>query len=117
MPIHTLEITNVRNLQRAKLECSQYNNLIVGPNGSGKTSLLESIVILSQGKSFRNSQKKSVIFEGNTNLTVTALLQNEIESESIQGIRVGISKLANGKTLAVKKSNVFLKSQAYYLSV
>ncbi len=100
LPIHTLEITNVRNLQRAKLECSQQCNLIVGPNGSGKTSLLESIVILSQGKSFRNSQKKSIIFEGNTNLTVTALLQDGVFDQSVQDTRVGISKFSNGKTLA-----------------
>ncbi|OUS06448.1 hypothetical protein A9Q81_02665 [Gammaproteobacteria bacterium 42_54_T18] len=100
MPIHKLEITNVRNLQRAQLECSLQSNLIIGPNGSGKTSLLESIVILSQGKSFRNSQKKSTIFEGNTNLTVTALLCDQISSQSNHEIRVGISKFANGKTLA-----------------
>ena len=100
MPIHTLEITNVRNLQRAKLECSQHSNLIIGPNGSGKTSLLESIVILSQGKSFRNSQKKSVIFEGNTNLTVTALLQDKSSNDPTHQTRVGISKFSNGRTLA-----------------
>ena len=100
MPISTLEITNVRNLQRAQLECSLESNLIIGPNGSGKTSLLESIVILSQGKSFRNSQKKSIIFEGNSNLTISALIENELNKQSIQGIRVGISKFSNGKTLA-----------------
>ncbi len=100
MPIHTLEITNVRNLQRAKLQCSLQSNLIIGPNGSGKTSLLESITILSQGKSFRNSQKKSIISEGNNNLTIAALLDDEFCNQSIQGIRVGISKFANGKTLA-----------------
>jgi len=100
LPIHRLEITNVRNIQRAKLECSLRSNLIIGPNGSGKTSLLESIAILSQGKSFRNSQKKSVIFEGDTHLTVTALLQENVSTQSTQDTRIGISKFANGKTLA-----------------
>jgi len=94
-----LEVTNVRNLQRAELECSSKSNLIIGPNGSGKTSLLESIVVLSQGKSFRSTLKKSVIFEGQANLTVTALLKDPIGESSSQDLRVGISKFANGKTL------------------
>ena len=100
MPIHTLEVTNVRNLQRALLECSLQSNLIIGPNGSGKTSLLESIIILSQGKSFRSSQKKSIISEGNTNLTVTALLHDLESNQALHSTRVGISQFANGKTLA-----------------
>ncbi|MBV1921405.1 MAG: DNA replication/repair protein RecF [Pseudomonadales bacterium] len=100
MPIHTLEITNVRNLQRALLQCSLQCNLVIGPNGSGKTSLLESIIILSQGKSFRNSRKKSIISEGNPNLTVTALLHDQTSNPPLHGTRVGISKFANGKTLA-----------------
>lgn len=88
----------MRNLQRAKLDCSPYGNLVIGPNGSGKTSLLESIAILSQGKSFRHALKKSVIADGQTNLTVTALLENV--NENAGDIRVGISKFGNGKTLA-----------------
>lgn len=97
MPIKVLEVNNVRNLKYAKLDCSSGSNLIIGPNGSGKTSLLESISLLSQGKSFRNSLKKSVISDTQTNLTVTAKLEDDQGLSS--GTRVGISKFSNGKTL------------------
>ncbi|PCJ45121.1 MAG: DNA replication/repair protein RecF [Moraxellaceae bacterium] len=98
MPIKTLEVNDVRNLHRAKLQCSPLANLIVGPNGSGKTSLLESITMLSQGKSFRKTQKKSVIADAQDNLTISALLSCVGQFDA--DVRVGISKFSNGKTLA-----------------
>ena len=56
-----LSISKIRNLDSASLEPSPGFNLIYGENGSGKTSLLESIYILGRGKTFRSSSKAPII--------------------------------------------------------
>lgn len=49
MRINTLELTNVRGFTHAKLEFQPGFNLIVGINGVGKTTVLESLrIVLSQ---------------------------------------------------------------------
>jgi DNA replication and repair protein RecF len=45
-------------------------NFIIGPNGSGKTSLLEAIHCLGRGKSFRTHKTNRLICEGATAFTV-----------------------------------------------
>ncbi len=56
------------------------------------------MAVLSQGKSFRNSLKKSIIRDGQSSLTVSALLR-AIDSDSME-TRIGISKFGGGKTVA-----------------
>lgn len=51
-------------------------NIFVGDNGSGKTSLLEAIHLLSHGKSFRHHEPKRYISHGQTACTVWASLQD-----------------------------------------
>ncbi len=52
MKITRLKLTNFRKLKERNFEFQDSFNIIVGNNGSGKTSLLESIYITSSGKSF-----------------------------------------------------------------
>lgn len=56
MYLRTLRAVQLRNLVDVDLEFSPQCNLICGPNGSGKTSLLEAIYLLARGKSFRCSR-------------------------------------------------------------
>jgi DNA replication and repair protein RecF len=93
MTIALLRITNFRNLAAAELKPSPCGlNIICGDNGSGKTSLLESIYYLSLGRSFRTS-------------TATRLIQQEMEQFSLfsqlvnsaqQHIPVGIERDIKG---------------------
>lgn len=53
MIIKSIKLTNFRNHQSYYLECDNKTTLILGKNGSGKTSVLEAIYILTRGKSFR----------------------------------------------------------------
>lgn len=53
MIIKSISLTNFRNHSKYYLECKPSTNLILGENGSGKTSVLEAIYILTCGKSFR----------------------------------------------------------------
>ena len=53
MLIRRLEITGVRNLQQTYLSDLSQINILYGSNGAGKTSVLESIHLLSSARSFR----------------------------------------------------------------
>ena len=55
MIISSLKLTNFRNHSEYELVCSGETSLILGPNGFGKTSILEAIYILTRGKSFRST--------------------------------------------------------------
>ena len=53
MIIKSIKLVNFRNHTKYNLECTNETSLIIGENGSGKTSVLEAIYILTRGKSFR----------------------------------------------------------------
>lgn len=53
MLIKSVSLTNFRNHSSYFLDCKPTTTLILGKNGCGKTSVLEAIYILTQGKSFR----------------------------------------------------------------
>ncbi len=61
MPLSRLTVTAVRNLHPVTLLPSPRINLVSGPNGSGKTSLLEAIHILGLARSFRSTRLQPVI--------------------------------------------------------
>ena len=72
MPIQKIEMINFRNHQKKVVTFSPGINLLWGENGSGKTSVLEAVYILSSGKSFKtnrltetiNNKKKETIING-----------------------------------------------------
>lgn len=53
MIIRSIKLFNFRNHAEYTLDCQDNTSLILGANGSGKTSVLEAIYILMRGKSFR----------------------------------------------------------------
>ena len=73
--IERLQISHLRNLTQVNL-ASAACNVIIGANGSGKTSLLEAIFLLSRGKSFRHNQPKRYIQHHQNTATVHAKLSD-----------------------------------------
>ncbi|MGM8910944.1 DNA replication/repair protein RecF [Psychrobacter sp. 1U1] len=71
--IERLQVSYLRNLSQVDLS-SAACNVIIGVNGSGKTSLLEAIFLLSRGKSFRHHQPKRYIQHHKDSATVHARL-------------------------------------------
>lgn len=53
--IHTLKLQNVRSHEQAVFEFAENMNAIVGPNGSGKTTIIEALYVLLRGSSFKGS--------------------------------------------------------------
>lgn len=70
MALRQLSLENVRCLTAADLELCAGHNLIVGENGSGKTSLLEAIFLLGRGRSFRTRNSERLIRHGEPFLRV-----------------------------------------------
>jgi len=61
--IKELKLSNFRSYRDAKFEFSPFT-VIVGPNGSGKTNIIEAINFISTGRSFRAGLDKEVIAYG-----------------------------------------------------
>lgn len=61
MQILKLKLSNFRNLRSKLLEFSPSVNIILGPNASGKTNILESLYLLSTGRSFRAKIEEEMI--------------------------------------------------------
>ena len=73
--IERLQVSHLRNLTQVNLQPAACN-VIIGANGSGKTSLLEAIFLLSRGKSFRHHQPKRYIQHHQDAATVHANLSD-----------------------------------------
>jgi len=63
MYLKRLLLQNFRNYSKSEFTFSKGSALIVGPNTSGKTNLIEAIYFLSGGKSFRGSDKDAIAFD------------------------------------------------------
>ncbi|HSX02852.1 MAG TPA: DNA replication/repair protein RecF [Candidatus Saccharimonadia bacterium] len=63
MTLRELELTNFRSYERARFELHPAVTLVVGPNASGKTNLLESLYVLASTKSFRAKDRDLVRHE------------------------------------------------------
>jgi DNA replication and repair protein RecF len=77
MPLETLKIDHLRNITQAQLSFSSGMNLIAGPNASGKTSLLEAIALLAQGRSFRTSRIDQLIQHQQNALTIVGTIRSQ----------------------------------------
>ena len=64
MNISSISLQNFRNYSKKEFEFSDKTTLIVGPNASGKTNLLEAIYLLATAKSFRADLEGEMIGYG-----------------------------------------------------
>ena len=98
MPIDSLYLEKFRLFASKKIELSPERSLIVGKNGSGKTSVLEAVEILFSGKSFRSSNTLDCIKHSDSFFKIAALgKSNEID------LRLETSKSSEGR-ISTKRS-------------
>lgn len=77
MILTEVKIHNFRNIISAHLSLNPRFNVITGPNGGGKTSILEAIHMLSCGHSFRSREVAPIISHGQNTLNVFARSQED----------------------------------------
>ena len=83
MILTELKIHHLRNITSAQLGLNSRFNFISGANGSGKTSVLEALYLLSCGHSFRSREISPIISHGQSTFTVFARAAQQ-ETISIQ---------------------------------
>ena len=81
MWVKSLSLHEFRNYSSVELEFQKGINYIQGLNGSGKTSLVEAIGLLSMCKSIRSNDEKEIIRFNSTSVVVKASLINQIQRD------------------------------------
>ena len=110
MSLSYLEIGSLRNIKAAQLSPGEGINLIVGPNGSGKTSLLESIYLMGRGRSFRVAQSKRIVANGSKSLYVFGRVRQDGREHNV-GITI------DSGAFKAKIDGVFLKKSSELASL
>ena len=91
MRVKHLNINNLRNIVSTQIDPDPCLNCFIGDNGAGKTSILESMAVLSKGRSFRAGQIASLIGPESTYFQVVAT----VESQSGESHQLGMERGAD----------------------
>jgi DNA replication and repair protein RecF len=88
LALQQLRIEQFRCLECIDISPGPAANLIVGANGAGKTSVLESIFLLGRGRSFRTAQTAALIKTGAAEATVFGAVHTDGADHRV-GVRLG----------------------------
>ena len=109
MSLEFINIFNARNLIDFKFNPSPTINIIYGVNGSGKTTILESIYFLLRSRIFRNNKYKSFINIDSSDCTIFSKFSNTSSDKFTLGIRR--SKHCSQPTIHLNKNKINSLSQ------
>ena len=70
MLVKSLKLNDYRNYTNYSIDFDPHLNIIVGKNGIGKTNILESIIVVSNTKSFRTLNDQNLIQKGKEYLKI-----------------------------------------------
>lgn len=108
MIVKDLRLINFRNYFNLNVEFNDNINIFIGKNAQGKTNLIESIYICSNGKSFRTNKDRELInfnkeqaYIG-ANIKINNLekfIEIKMEKDKPKRIRINKSELKNYKEL------------------
>ena len=104
MRVAALEVRSLRILTDIEIGFSPGLNLVVGSNGSGKSSLLEALHILGSGRSFRTHRLRDVVTRGESNLRIVG---RTVGPDGVPGT-IGIEYLLDG--LRIRRGGVDVKA-------
>lgn len=89
--IKSINLENFRNFTKKKFEFSPGITVIIGPNASGKTNILEGLFLLATGKSFGAGLEEEMI---NYDSSITRLRSTSYDGQA--GLGVIITRGENG---------------------
>lgn len=106
MWIKHLNVNNCRLLKNVSIEFSPKFNLIYGENASGKTSLIESIALLSKGRSFRTTHISDVVSQEQTSILLSATIKT-LKGQN----QIGIEKAQKKTKIRINKQDVYSQAE------
>ena len=116
MKITKLSLKNFRNHKKASFEFER-SNLILGPNGSGKTSTLEAISFASTLRSPRTSRAGELVTWGENQTFVEARVVNKNRKNTLRFLieknerNKGLKSFSlDGKTIEAKEAIGFIRT-------
>jgi DNA replication and repair protein RecF len=118
MILNELQISNLRNIQHARLSLHPNLNIISGLNGGGKTTFLEALYLLSTGHSFRTREVVSLISQGQEALTVFAKTNDDQRISIQKSLHFPTMAKLNGEACTSSSELAsFLPSQIFYQDI
>lgn len=108
MYIESIRVRNFRNYQNQAISFKNGMNILIGPNGIGKTNLLEALFLLSTTRSHRNNDEKEIIRFNEEFAAVEGIVNNRKGRDKLD-----IILHKNGKSLSV--NNVLVKKNSEFI--
>ena len=93
MQLYELNLVNFRKFSSFKIKFNKIN-IIIGENGSGKTSILEAVYTLSRGYSFNTRKINPLIKINNSKFVLFARLKSENQTN-----KIGLAKSSNNEII------------------
>jgi DNA replication and repair protein RecF len=97
MRLQRITLQHFRNLAAAKVEFGGARHFLVGPNGQGKSNLLEAVGLLTALRSFRTSDARVLIAHGQAEAAVAC----DVEHERSGATRVELRLRPGAKEIVV----------------
>jgi len=89
MQLTRIELTDFRNIARADLPFDGLRHFFVGPNGQGKTNILEAIALSQAVRSFRTHKREALVALGKPQAIIRTHWQHEKRGQTTLGIDLG----------------------------
>jgi DNA replication and repair protein RecF len=117
MKIQKLRLSNFRNFKSELFEFSPEVTIIIGPNASGKTNVLESLYLLSTGKSFHAKIEEEMIsYTADISRIKGQVLSSKGEKEEktiLESVLTrGMLDIGNGRPERVSRKKLFINGVA-----
>jgi len=117
MILKNLILNEFRNFDNLSLNFQTGMNLISGENGSGKTSIIEAIHILTVGKSFRTEQDKELIRTESEIKPFSTNLQGTFTGKRPEKIIIGYNRILLNSKDGYKQTNERLQKKIKHNNV
>ncbi len=109
MRFTSLSYSSFRNIFSGSVQTEAENILLYGPNGQGKTNILESVYILSYGSSFRTPMLRECIKNGEDGFSVSGTYTDNGENGKITVSYYDRSRriILDGKEIKDRKTLIY----------
>lgn len=108
MHLKKIELTNFRNYDKLKLDNLDNINIIIGSNGIGKTTILESIYVCSLARSFKNSEEKVMLKNDKDFFKIKIGIESENKEKTLEYIYTNKGKKTKVNNSIKKKISDFI---------